>query len=290
MKKAAELDSLGLSKRLARTQRTARAKVAVKTLLGVCFTFPVLIAFLFSFMPNDKLLGMPPLSDFFRYFTIENYQWIFKNIPILRYVSNSLQMCVIVIVAQTITSCIAAYAFAFLKFKGKDTLFQITLIAMMIPGEVCTICNFLTIRDLHLVNTMAGLTIVSLTSCMSIFMLRQNYLTLPKEMREATLIDGCGEMRYMLQFAIPLSVPTIAARAITTFIGVFNAYLWPLLVSRAPEHFTIQVGMALLVGDEVPTYGRTLAGAVLCMIIPIIVFVVFQSYIVKGMTMGAVKG
>ncbi|MBE6918835.1 MAG: carbohydrate ABC transporter permease [Ruminococcaceae bacterium] len=267
-----------------------RFGVAWKTVLGICFIFPVIIAFLFSFLPNDKLLGLPTLQTFFEHFTFENYKWVFANIPIFKYVTNSLQMCLIVIVAQSITACLAAYAFAFFKFKGKDTLFQIILIAMMVPGEVCTICNFLTVRDMGLVNTMMGLTIVSLVSCNSIFMMRQSYLSLPGEMREATMMDGCGEIRYMLQFAVPLSIPTIASLAITTFISVFNAYLWPLLVSRSPEHYTVQIGMALLVDHEVPTYGRQLAGAVLCMIIPIIFFVIFQSYMVKGLTKGAVKG
>ena len=270
--------------------RKQRFGVAWKTVLGICFIFPVLIAFFFSFLPNNKVLGLPTLQTFFEFFTFENYVWVFKNIPILKYVTNSLEMCAIVIVAQSITACLAAYAFAFFKFKGKDTLFQIILIAMMVPGEVCTICNFLTVRDMGLVNSMLGLTIVSLTSCNFIFMMRQSYLSLPGEMREATMMDGCGEIRYMLQFAVPLSVPTIASLSITTFIGVFNSYLWPLLVSRSPEHYTVQIGMALLVDHETPTYGRQLAGAVLCMIIPIIFFVIFQSYMVKGLTKGAVKG
>ena len=270
--------------------RKQRFGVAWKTVLGIFFMLPVLIAFFFSFLPNNKVLGLPTLETFFEFFTFENYKWVFANIPILKYVSNSLQMCLIVIVAQSITACLAAYAFAFFKFKGKDTLFQIILIAMMVPGEVCTICNFLTVRDMGLVNSMLGLTIVSLTSCNFIFMMRQSYLSLPSEMREATMMDGCGEIRYMLQFAVPLSVPTIASLSITTFISVFNSYLWPLLVSRSPEHYTVQIGMALLVDHETPTYGRQLAGAVLCMIIPIIFFVIFQSYMVKGLTKGAVKG
>ena len=270
--------------------RKQRFGVAWKTVLGIFFMLPVLIAFFFSFLPNDKVLGLPALETFFEFFTFENYKWVFANIPILKYVTNSLEMCLIVIVAQSITACLAAYAFAFFKFKGKDTLFQIILIAMMVPGEVCTICNFLTVRDMGLVNSMLGLTIVSLTSCNFIFMMRQSYLSLPSEMREATMMDGCGEIRYMLQFAVPLSVPTIASLSITTFISVFNSYLWPLLVSRSPEHYTVQIGMALLVDHETPTYGRQLAGAVLCMIIPIIFFVIFQSYMVKGLTKGAVKG
>lgn len=276
--------------RISRRKRQEILGVTFKTLLGIVFIFPVLIALVFSFVPNDKLYGLPTLQTIVENFTFENYQWIFDNIPILKYVSNSLTMCLIVIVAQTVVACLAAYAFAFFKFKDKDTIFQMILIAMMVPGEVCTICNFLTVRNMGLLDTMLGMVIISLVSCHAIFMMRQSYLSLPRELREATMIDGCGEMRYMLQFAIPLSVPTICSLAITTFISVFNAYLWPLLIARSPEKYTVQIGMALLIDNEVPAYGRSMAGAVLCMIIPVIVFLVFQSYMIKGMTKGAVKG
>ena len=264
--------------------------VSWKTMLGIVFIFPVLLALVFSFVPNDKLYGLPSVSTIIEFFTFENYQWIFKNIPILKYVTNSLTMCFIVILAQSVVACLAAYAFAFFEFKGKNTIFQILLIAMMVPGEVCTICNFLTVRNMGLLNTMGGMVIISLVSCHAIFMMRQSYLSMPRELREATMIDGCSEMRYMVQFAIPLSVPTICSLAITTFISVFNAYLWPLMIARSPEKYTVQIGMALLIDNELPTYGRSMAGAVLCMIIPVIVFIIFQSYMIKGLTKGAVKG
>ena len=277
-------------KRMSRKRRAEVTSVTLKIIMGVCFIFPVLIALVFSFVPNEKLYGLPSFSTIVEFFTFENYQWIFKNIPILKYVSNSLTMCLIVIVAQSIVACLAAYAFAFFKFKGKDTIFQLLLIAMMVPGEVCTICNFLTVRNMGLLDTMMGMVIISLVSCHAIFMMRQSYLSMPRELREAAMIDGCGEIRYMLQFAVPLSVPTICSLAITTFISVFNAYLWPLLIARSPQKYTVQIGMALLIDNEVPAYGRSMAGAVLCMIIPVIVFIIFQSYMIKGMTKGAVKG
>ena len=271
-------------------RRRETISVSLKTMLGIIFIFPVLIALVFSFVPNDKLYGLPSVATVIEFFTFENYEWIFANIPILKYVSNSLTMCCIVIIAQSVVACLAAYAFAFFEFKGKNTIFQILLIAMMVPGEVCTICNFLTVRNMGLLNTMGGMVIISLVSCHAIFMMRQSYLSMPRELREATMIDGCSEMRYMVQFAIPLSVPTICSLAITTFISVFNAYLWPLLIARSPEKYTVQIGMALLIDNELPTYGRSMAGAVLCMIIPVIVFIIFQSYMIKGLTKGAVKG
>ena len=125
--------------------RKQRFGVDWKTVLGIFFMLPVLIAFFFSFLPNDQVLGLPTLETFFEFFTFENYQWVFANIPIFKYVSNSLQMCLIVIVAQSITACLAAYAFAFFKFKGKDTLFQIILIAMMV------IYMFVLIGNVHFI-------------------------------------------------------------------------------------------------------------------------------------------
>jgi len=271
-------------------KKRERAGVWIKLLIGVCFITPVLIALVFSFAPNEKLYGVPTIGTLIESFTFENYRWVFYNIPVFKYLSNSLQMCVVIILAQTVLGCLAAYAFSNLRFRGKDVLFQVILIAMMVPGEVCTIANFLTVRNMGLISTLGGLTITSLVSCHAIFMLRQSFKSLPKEMREAATLDGCGEFRYMLQFAIPLSVPTISSLAITTFIGVYNMYLWPLLISRSPDMYTVQIGMSLLISQEVPTYGRSMAGAVLCMFIPIIVFVIFQSYMIKGMTKGAVKG
>ena len=139
-------------------------------------------------------------------------------------------------------------------------------------------------------NTLIGLCITSFVSCNSIFMMRQTFKTLPHEIREATLLEGCSELRFMVQFAVPLSISSICSLAITTFMGVYNSYLWPLLIARDSSHYTVQIGMSLLVVEEVPTYGRSMAGAILCMSIPVIMFIIFQGYMVKGLTRGAVKG
>ena len=271
-------------------QRKDRIEVSIKTVIGIIFITPVLMALVFSFVPNEKLYGLPTVRTILDNLTLENYRWMFRNIPVAKYLSNTLLSCFLVIIVQTLTSTLAAYAFAYLDFKGKDTLFQVVLIAMMIPSEVCIICNFLTVRDMGMLNTLIGLCITSFVSCNSIFMMRQTFKTLPHEIREATLIEGCGEIRFMFQFAIPLSISSICSLAITTFMGVYNSYLWPLLISRDSGHYTVQVGMSLLVNNEVPTYGRSMAGAILCMFIPVVMFIIFQGYMVKGLTKGAVKG
>ena len=105
--------------KLSAKRRREVISVSWKTMLGIVFIFPVLLALVFSFVPNDKLYGLPSVATIIEFFTFENYQWIFKNIPILKYVSNSLTMCCIVIIAQSVVACLAAYAFAFFEFKGK---------------------------------------------------------------------------------------------------------------------------------------------------------------------------
>lgn len=262
-----------------------------RILLGILFISPVLLALALSFVPDSILgLGLPTLQEFIDNFTFDNYKWLFQNVPVLNYVKNSLMMCLIVIVTHAVFGSMGAYAFAFYDFPAKKFLFQLMVLAMTIPGEVCIICNFLTVKNMGLLSTMVGLTITNWCSCHTVFMLRQCYLSLPKEIRESALIDGCSEIGYFWRFAIPLSMPTLASLSITSFIGVFNAYLWPLIVARDPSMYTINIGMGVLFTAEVPTYGRFMAGAIASMLLPIIIFVVFQRQIVKGMTQGAVKG
>lgn len=262
----------------------------LRVILGICFISPLLMAFIFSFLPNEMLDRLPNLGEIFGNLTLENYQWIFEHIPILRYVSNSLIMCVVIIVVQVIISSLAAYAFSFFNFKGKDLLFNLILVAMMIPGQVTTIANFLMVKNAHLLNTYIGLCIPYMIGGTAIFMMRQYYLTIPKEMKEASMIDGCSDMRFLFQIAVPLSVPTIAALAIYLFIDVYNMYFWPMLVGQDQNMFTIQIGMSMLVDADSTAFGRVLAGAIVSVIIPLITFFIGQDYLIKGMTSGAVKG
>ena len=262
----------------------------IRIVLGICFISPILMAVVFSFLPDEMLNGLPQIDKIVESLTLENYMWIFQHIPILRYVTNSLVMCVIIIVAQVIIASLSAYAFSFFHFKGKDFLFNLILIAMMIPGQVVTICNFLTVKNAHLLNTYIGLCLPYFIGGTAVFMMRQYYLTIPKELKEASMIDGCSDLRFLFQIIVPLSVPTIAALAIYLFIDVYNMYLWPLLVGQDQDMFTIQIGMSMLVGGDYIQYGRVLAGAVISILIPVITFFIGQDYLIKGMTSGAVKG
>ena len=264
--------------------------IVLKVILGLIFISPVLIGFLFSFVPNELLHGLPTLSQVFGNLTLDNYKWVIGYVPIMRYLLNTLIVCATLVCSSTILSCMAGYAFACFEFKAKTFLFNLILVAMMIPADVTVITNYLNVQKWGLVNTYPGLCITMLVGGTAIFMMRQYFLQLPKDIKEAAIMDGCGHMRFLLQIGVPMAVPTISALAITEFIGVYNRYFWPMLIAQKKEMQTIQIGMAMLVDVETANYGNILAGAMICIIAPVIVFLIAEDYIIKGMTAGAVKG
>ena len=136
-----------------RRKSRERLGYALRVLMGICFISPLAIGVLFSFVPNEFLNSLPSFDTILQNFTLENYQHLFSSIPVLRYVSNSLTLCLIIISVQIIVSCLAAYAFSCFNFPGKDFFFNLILIAMMIPGQVTTITNYLTVQGMKVLTT-----------------------------------------------------------------------------------------------------------------------------------------
>lgn len=262
----------------------------VKLLIGILFISPLLVGAVFSLLPSDMLTSVPSMERIIANASFDNYVWVVNYIPIFKYLLNSLIVCSIIICSQVILSCMAAYAFSFFKFPGKDFIFNLVLVAMMVPAEVTVINNYLNVQKWGLVNTYPGLAITSLVGGTAIFMMRQYFLQIPKDLKEASVVDGCGDFRFLMQIAIPMAVPAIASLAITQFIGAYNMYFWPMLISQTKEMQTVQIGMSMLVGVENLEYGHILAGAMIVVIIPVIVFIIGQDYIIKGLSEGAVKG
>lgn len=261
----------------------------VKIFFILLIIAPIVIAFCFSFQSESEIISSK-IVWLTKNPTLDNYRWVFKHTNILTYLKNTLIVCVIVISAQIVFSSLAAYAFAFFDFPLKNFLFVVVLMTMMIPSEVTVISNFTKIQQWGLTDTFAGLALPSLISGMSIFLMRQFYLTIPKEIKEASLLDGCSDMRFLFSIAVPLSVPSIASLSIYEFINIYNAYFWPLMVTNADKMRTVQIGVAMLRNPDNPAYGVILAGVVLVTIPGIFVMVFGQEYLIKGMTAGAVKG
>ena len=261
-----------------------------KTVIGLLFISPLLVGLVFSFLPNEMLFKVPSFEEIKQNLTLDNYVWVLNYIPILRYLLNSFIVCGIVIVVQVVLDCLAGYSFACFEFPGKKLLFSTILIAMMIPGEVTVIANFLQIQKWGLLNTYLGLSVTSFVGGTGIFMMRQFFLQIPYSIKDAARVDGCGELRFLMSVAAPMASPAIASLAIYLFIAVYNMYFWPMLVGQKTEMQTIQIGMSMLAGVENKEYGHVLAGAMISILVPVIIFIFGQDFIIRGMTEGAEKG
>ena len=168
----------------------------IKMLLGLLFIAPLLIGILFSFQ-SEQELGTYPLHLLSDAPTLQNYLEVIKAVPLFSYLLNSGIVCLVSIATQIVIACLAAYGFVFFEFPLKKLLFSLVLMTTMIPGEVVVITNYTTIQSLHLTNTYAGLVVTSLISGTSIFLMRQFFMTIPKDYKEAAVLDGCGDMRYI---------------------------------------------------------------------------------------------
>ena len=262
---------------------------AIKTIIGIIFISPLIVGLCFS-LQTDKQLMTYPLKLITDSPTIQNYVNVLTTIPLGRYFLNSVIVCFVTIVVQLIVACLTAYGFVYFEFPGKKTLFGLVLLTMMIPGQVVTITNYVTIQEMGLIDSYLGLTLPSFVGGTSIFMLRQYFLQMPRELKESATIDGCGDMRFLFQIAVPLAIPTIASLAVYMFVNIYNGYFWPLLVTNSDEMRTIQIGIAFLVTGEALNLGRVLAGATVAIIPSVLIYIFGQDYIIKGMTQGSVKG
>lgn len=256
---------------------------------GLVIVFPLLYALSLSFMspaemtqyPHKIIPSMP---------TLDNFKTALNTVPLLKFIANSFVVSLAVTVGQVITASLASYAFAFYDFKGKNLLFLMVLSTMMIPAETTVISNFLTVSSWGWNDSLKVLIVPFLTSAMGIFLMRQFYLTIPKEIREAAKIDGCGNLKFLFRILIPISKPAIASLSIYVFINTWNQYLWPLLTINNGNNRTVQIGISMLQYSEGSSYGVVLAGAILILIPSVIVFMLGQKQLVEGMTAGVVKG
>ncbi|MDR1949383.1 MAG: carbohydrate ABC transporter permease [Spirochaetaceae bacterium] len=261
----------------------------LKLLVGIIIISPLLFGISYSFMSLSEMSMIPP-RFVPRNPAIHAYQRVFTAFPIFRFMANSLIVCAIIIAAQFFTCSFGAYAFAFHAFKGKKIIFYAILATFMIPGDAIITANFLTISRAHLNDSYFGLTAPYLSSAMGIFLMRQFFLTIPRDIHEAALIDGCRDLRFLFFIVMPISKPALASLGVYTFINVYNQYLWPLLVTNTDRMRTVQVGIGFLKSEEAVNYGIVLAGAVVVLIPAAAVFIIGQRYLVRGMTEGAVKG
>ncbi len=207
-----------------------------------------------------------------------------------RYLLNSAVVTAIIVVGQVVTSILAAYAFAFLRFPFKRLVFLVFLATLMVPAEVTIVANYETIQELGWIDSYQALTIPFLATAFGTFLLRQNFLQVPQDLRDAAALDGYGHWGFLTGVAVPLARPAIAALTVFSFLLSWNQYLWPLLVTNEESHRTVQIGLKALGASNIDQINVVLAGTVLAGAPIFVLLVLFQRQLVRGLTSGAVKG
>lgn len=202
----------------------------------------------------------------------------------------TIAMTAIIVSAQLMTSVLAAYAFAYLRFPLKRTLFALCMATLMLPIEVTLIANSRTIRELGWINSLQGLTAPFLATAFGIFLIRQGFLGVPRDLRDAAALDGFGHLRFLWRVAIPLTRPVIAAFVVLSFLSAWNSYLWPRTITDSSEWATIQIGLRAVTTSTVDQMNVGVAAALLAAVPVLVVLILFQRHIVRGLTAGAVKG
>jgi len=225
--------------------------------------------------------------------TLGNYLAVFAQKLVPRNFFNSVVVSVLETSGVIVTSVLAGYAFARLEFPGRHTLFLFILGVMMIPWPVTLIPSFLVIRRLGWVNTYQGIVAPHVVMSFGIFLMRQFFLSIPKELEEAGFIDGCNRLRSLVQIAVPLSGPAVATLAIFAFTNSWNDFMWPMITTTKMEIRTIQVALAVLRssgGAATEPWGQVMAVATLASLPTVVVYLTFQRYFQKGIVMTGLKG
>lgn len=280
----------------------ARLRLAGRYLLLIALAlvvlFPIYITVLNSVLQPDQIADKPPTlwilpwdADWSGY----GHAWDQGDVS--SYLFNSAVVTALIVAGQLITAILAAYAFAFLEFPFKRTIFVVFLSTMMVPFEIVFFTNLQTVAsmgDLPVIgpsvglDTYGALAIPFLATGFGAFLVRQAFRSLPRDLRDAAMLDGYGHFRFLTRVAVPLSRPAIASLALFSFFGAWNQYLWPLVASD--DHRTVQVGLRQLKGVALDQINVTFAGTVLAALPLFVLLLLFQKQLVRGLTAGAVKG
>ncbi len=277
------------SRRGSRRRWRLTARYALLTIGAVVVLAPLYLTFVSSLLPPSALAERPP-----PFFPLDpqwhDYAVAWSQGDLGVYLRNSAIQTGIIVCGQLVTSVLAGYAFAFLRFPLRRALFVVFLATLMIPFEVTLVTNTQTISELGWYNTFAGLTVPFLATGVGTFLLRQAFLQIPRDLREAASLDGYGHLRFLLRIAVPLARPALAALGVFSFLAAWNQYLWPLVVTGSGNGVrTVQIGLKLLQGTEVSRTDVALAGTVIAVLPLLVLLVVCQKQLVRSLTAGAVK-
>jgi sn-glycerol 3-phosphate transport system permease protein len=250
--------------------------------------FPVLFAILASFLSSAELNRGHYIPSGISF---ENYVQAFQSVPLLKFLLNSFIVSFSVMVGQLILCSLAAYAIVFIPFKGRKFFFALFISTMLIPWEATIIPNYITVLNIGWLNTYKGLTLPFMAIAFGIFLLRQHFLTIPRELYESAQIDGCNRLRFFYAFVLPLSKPVLIALGIYGFLTTWNMYLWPLLVTSNENVRTVQIGIKMMIAQEASTsWNMVMAGVVIILLPTLLLLFLGLKHLRRGLMSGALKG
>jgi sn-glycerol 3-phosphate transport system permease protein len=255
--------------------------------VAVLVMFPIYVMVVGAFKPGNKVLQHPLLPTSI---TLDTLRQAWHDGKLGRALVNSTIVAGVVTVVQVVTSVLSAYAFAFLRFPAKAFVFGVFLATLLVPFEATVVVNRSTMQDLGWLNSYQGLAVPFLATAFGTFLVRQVFLQLPKELREASRMDGMGHLGFLREVAVPLARPTLGALALFGFLSTWNQYLWPTLVSTDDDWNTVQSGLRALAAAQVDKPNLVIAGTVIVALPIFIILLIFQRQLVRGLTAGAVKG
>jgi len=270
-----------------RRRRNAALLLALPAALQL---FPLFYLLCLSFKTGGEAMEYPP-KVLPRALTLVNYAQALAIAPLGRFLLNSLVVAAAITALQTLTAILAAYALARLEFRGKGLVFGFFVATMLVPGEITIIPNYFALARVGWIDAYPGLILPFASSGFGVFLLYQFFRTIPKELEEAAALDGASRLRFLFQILVPMSAPAIAAFAVYSFIGAWNQYLWPLVVTQSTAMQTAQVGLGMFRSqNESMSWGVIMAATAMLMAPTVVLFAAAQRHFVRGLTMGGVKG
>lgn len=294
------LNPASLARPIQRRAEVKPAELVRKLLLtGLQYAFLILMALVFlvpfiwmvstSLKTEEYILR----TDFIpNPASLDSYVELFETMPMGRMVANSVFVTVTATVGQILFAGMSAYAFARMKWRGRNLVFGLYLATMMIPYQVVVIPQFILVSKLGWVNSYPALILPSIFSAFATFLMRQSFLSIPPELEEAAIMDGASHLTIFRKIMLPLSKPVIATLTVFAFMGIWNSYLWPLFVARKPEFMTLPLGLATLQGSNqsLTEWNLVMAGAVVTVLPILVIYLFAQKWFVQGAVISGIKG
>lgn len=232
-----------------------------------------------------------PISWFPNPFAPENYTYVINEVRFDRYLRNSIIITSILTVIEVTLGVTCAYGFAFLRFPGRNLLFMLVIASLMVPNQITVISNYALVASWGWRNTFQGIIVPLAAVAFGTFLMRNHFLSLPKEVMEAAELDGTSFLRTLFRVVLPMSWPTLVAFTLITVVNEWNQYLWPFLMSDTDKVAPLPIGLTQLQNNEgLTNWGPVMAGTVLTTVPMLVVFLILQKQMIKGLTAGAVKG